>query len=217
MKYDFADGKYSIIDDNGELTAFRNGEPWDRVLVGDALVYWMLVKIDQLDADSVTNIMLDVVPGSDGMGHEVYAKSVGDVVNKLTELDARLEEAEGDVASLKRTLRQTEETCPGLDGHVIALNRITVLENALREITELHGHWTNGMWAAKVAHKALGADASPTPPPQQELGNIEAALRQARMALMLAEPYVDPNTIANNKLYDALGEINIVLKATQHG
>ena len=42
-KMDFADGKYTVINDNGKLTALRHGEPWGRDLVGDNLVYWMLV------------------------------------------------------------------------------------------------------------------------------------------------------------------------------
>jgi hypothetical protein len=45
-----------------------------------------------LQALSVTNIMLDVVPGPDGMGEEVYAKSVADVVDALGKMDARIEE-----------------------------------------------------------------------------------------------------------------------------
>ena len=40
---------------------------------------------------SVTNIMLDVVPG-DGSGYEVYAKNVSDVVDTLTRLGTELEE-----------------------------------------------------------------------------------------------------------------------------
>lgn len=50
MKHDFADGKYTVINDNGNLTALRNGEPWGRDLVGDNLVYWMLVEVDSLKA-----------------------------------------------------------------------------------------------------------------------------------------------------------------------
>lgn len=49
-------------------------------------------EIEELRALSVTNIMIDVVPGDDGMGHEVYAKSVDDVVNKLTAMGAELED-----------------------------------------------------------------------------------------------------------------------------
>jgi hypothetical protein len=47
---DFADGKYTVINDNGNLTALRNGEPWGRDLVGDNLVYWMLVEALRLKA-----------------------------------------------------------------------------------------------------------------------------------------------------------------------
>lgn len=42
----------------------------------------------------VRKILLDVVPGLDGMGHEVYAKSVGDVENALTKMAQELEEWE---------------------------------------------------------------------------------------------------------------------------
>lgn len=38
-----------------------------------------LAREDALQALSVTRIMLDVVPGEDGMGEEIYAKSVADV------------------------------------------------------------------------------------------------------------------------------------------
>lgn len=129
MKHDFADGKYTVINDNGKLTALRNGEPWGRDLVGDNLVYWMLVKvneqaeaiaqkdaelaqrqaeIEQLKKLSVTNIMLDVVPGWDGMGHEVFAKSVDDVENTLTKLDTALEDAQGDLSILKKSVAKGE-------------------------------------------------------------------------------------------------------------
>ena len=43
-----ADGKYTVINDNGKLTALRNGEPWARDLIGDNLVYWMMVEILRL-------------------------------------------------------------------------------------------------------------------------------------------------------------------------
>lgn len=40
-----ADGKYTVFNDNGRLYATRHGEPWNRDLVGDNLVYWMMVEI----------------------------------------------------------------------------------------------------------------------------------------------------------------------------
>lgn len=48
MRHDFCDGKYTVINDNGILSALRHGKPWGRDLVGDNLVYWMLVEVDRL-------------------------------------------------------------------------------------------------------------------------------------------------------------------------
>lgn len=42
----------------------------------------------------VRRIMLDVVPGEDGMGQEVYAKSIYDVVCRLADMGQRIEELE---------------------------------------------------------------------------------------------------------------------------
>lgn len=50
MRHNFNDGKYTVINDNGNLTALRHGEPWGRDLTGDNLVYWMLVEVDTLKA-----------------------------------------------------------------------------------------------------------------------------------------------------------------------
>jgi hypothetical protein len=47
MRHDFCDGKYTVIHEPGKLTALRNGEPWQD-LVGNNLVYWMLVEVDRL-------------------------------------------------------------------------------------------------------------------------------------------------------------------------
>lgn len=49
-------------------------------------------EIEELRALSVTHIMIDIVPGDDGMGHEVYAKSVDDVVNKMAAMGEELED-----------------------------------------------------------------------------------------------------------------------------
>ena len=48
MKHEFADGKYTVINENdGYLTALRYGEPWQD-LTGNHLIYWMLVEVDTL-------------------------------------------------------------------------------------------------------------------------------------------------------------------------
>jgi len=51
-------------------------------------------QIADLEALDVRNIMVDVVPGPDGMGHEVYATSVSDVVRLLTDLGEKAEEVD---------------------------------------------------------------------------------------------------------------------------
>ena len=48
MQHDFADGKYTVINHNGKLTALRYGEPWARDLTGDNLIYSMLVEVNRL-------------------------------------------------------------------------------------------------------------------------------------------------------------------------
>ena len=50
MKHSVADGKYTLEFNNGKMTVLRNGEPWERDLTGDNLVYWMLVEIENLKA-----------------------------------------------------------------------------------------------------------------------------------------------------------------------
>lgn len=49
-RIDLNDGKYSVINDDGRLTALRHGEPW-RNLSGDNLIYWMFVEIVNLKAE----------------------------------------------------------------------------------------------------------------------------------------------------------------------
>lgn len=50
-------------------------------------------RITELEALSVTNIMLNVVPG-DGSGFEVFAKSTSDVVDLLTKMSEKIEDFE---------------------------------------------------------------------------------------------------------------------------
>lgn len=57
-----ADGKYELTNDNGVMTAKRHGEPWSRDLVGDHLVYWMFVRIRELES------ALEPCPSCNGSG-----------------------------------------------------------------------------------------------------------------------------------------------------
>lgn len=61
-------------------------------LMRDYVAKGLLAELQSL---SVENIMLDVVPGFDGMGYEVYAKSVDDVRNAFSLLIDKFECMEG--------------------------------------------------------------------------------------------------------------------------
>jgi hypothetical protein len=69
----FADGKYTVIFDAGKLTALRNGEPWDRDLVGDNLVYWMLT-----DSIALRGLVAALLPYAETqIEADLYAGGVG--------------------------------------------------------------------------------------------------------------------------------------------
>lgn len=63
---------------------------------------------DALQALSVTNILLDVVPG-DGMGQEVYAKSVAEVEATLTKSWQDFETATDERDALKHRLAEAQK------------------------------------------------------------------------------------------------------------
>lgn len=59
----------------------------------------------------VRTILLDIVPGDDGMGLEIYAKSVADVERKFSEMGDRIEELES-----KRAAQPVQQPEPEVDG-----------------------------------------------------------------------------------------------------
>ena len=83
MNADFADGKYTVISDNGILTALRYGEPWDRDLIGDNLVYWMLVEVANLK--SQREELLEALRGILGLAEEFVSRELSDAaIGKAT-------------------------------------------------------------------------------------------------------------------------------------
>ena len=60
------------------------------------------LKISELEKLSATNIMIDITPGWDGMGHEVYAKSVEDIEDLLTKMSTDLEYAQCELHKLQK-------------------------------------------------------------------------------------------------------------------
>lgn len=64
---------------------------------------------DQLKAMSVEHILVGVVPGHDGMGQEVYAKSVDDVIALLSKLSGEVDELEIQRDQLKQQVEGWKE------------------------------------------------------------------------------------------------------------
>lgn len=48
MRVDVADGKYTYLFKNGEASALRYGEPWDRDVTGDKFVYCLASEVESL-------------------------------------------------------------------------------------------------------------------------------------------------------------------------
>lgn len=55
-------------------------------------------RIAKLERLSVTNILLKIVPGEDGTGEEIYARSVDDVSNLLSAMSEKIESLEAALA-----------------------------------------------------------------------------------------------------------------------
>lgn len=64
-------------------------------------------RIAELEKQSVTNIMVAVVPG-DGSGHEVYAKSVADVEDLLSRLSEKAEDFDLQTVPLRQRVAELE-------------------------------------------------------------------------------------------------------------
>ena len=64
----FENGKYTVINDNGNLTALRYGEPWRSDIAGDNLIYCMLVESLELkrQRDLMLAALNDIAAWHDG-------------------------------------------------------------------------------------------------------------------------------------------------------
>lgn len=107
---------------------------------------------------SVTNILLDVVPGFDGMGEEVFAKSVAEVCEKLGELglqaeeldsaNSRLHEVSTHCATVEQELERLRAELGECKGEYDrAANKVDALRDQLDEALKL---------AALVSEASLG-------------------------------------------------------------
>jgi len=89
QRMDFAKGKYSVINDSGMLTSLRYGEPWQRDLTGDNLVYWMLVEALELkqqrdDLLIALKELRDSLDPDDWMGEMTMHEFIDSVLAKVS-------------------------------------------------------------------------------------------------------------------------------------
>lgn len=87
--------KFSVVDCLKDI-----GGDWEYILKSD--YDELQAKLTEANLLSVTNIMLTVVPGEDGMGVEVYAKTVSDVENAFTALCTKMEDIEAKLTEAER-------------------------------------------------------------------------------------------------------------------
>jgi hypothetical protein len=108
-------------------------------------------RVKELDALSVTNIMVEVVPWGDGMGEEVYAKSLDDVFKVLNRLSEQAEEL-ASVQAERDALRQELEAIRGQEpGWISAAERQPELDTPV---------WLfepgRGMWVGELSYTGDG-------------------------------------------------------------
>lgn len=96
-------------------------------------------KLTEANLLSVTNIMLTVVPGEDGMGVEVYAKTVSDVENAFTALCTKMEDIEAKLTEAERLNKVALEAMKEAQrvSHKVVGLKLKVLNNAIKELEAL--------------------------------------------------------------------------------
>lgn len=130
-------------------------------------------EVERLRELSVTNIMLDVVPG-DGSGHEVYAKSVQDVVDKLGQMGDRIEQQESVQAELNEAMKLVLDERDDLRAELA--KRDALLAKArwvMNEATDDEGAISAAQFESECAAlvaaiDALSASAEPSAPVERD-------------------------------------------------
>jgi hypothetical protein len=121
----------------------------------------------------VRRIMIDVVPGEDGMGREVYAKSNAQVVDLLTRLSERVEELEGRVKVVPEGFMLiSDQQIVALEQAEIGMRAIAVKQRQVGDVIEPVRTINDAAKIAKVAadrvynviHCLDLNAAAPTPP-----------------------------------------------------
>lgn len=91
-----------------------------------AEVTQLQAEIARLQALSVTNIMLAIVPGLDGMGHEVFAKSVKDVEDVLSKMGEQIEDFELGIKTATKDQFVADQVAEHMQAQQTSMVRATV-------------------------------------------------------------------------------------------
>ena len=142
---------FELKHDGKEWLVIEDGAD-DRCATITEVVLWQALKVPgylvtpiapELD---VTKILLNVVPGYDGEGLEIYAKSVDDVVALLTKQGERIEELESRVAGAPVApaepthLRRADGTLSGMFIEPVASEAVAVAADLRNWFNFLPGH-----------------------------------------------------------------------------
>ena len=104
-------------------------------------------EIERLRALSVTNILMAVTPGFDGMGCEHYAQSVGEVEQKLGELSDQVEDLSAQLANTEQSRRSFFDLSQDLEKRLA--ERDALLRAVRMNSKELLAAWVPSDWEAK--------------------------------------------------------------------
>ena len=145
-------------------------------------------EVDRLKPLSVTHIMLDVVPGEDGMGEEVYAKSVLEVEEALGRMGERVEDLESELA--KATA----------DKNAYAQNAIDLRRRA-ESLDAANKEWFDKTdWMVKtIPVLALGRHRADVM--SERIWLLKDDIAKARELLNLADHYLEENS------FNSVGEV----------
>lgn len=117
-----------------------------------------LAEVERLRALSVEHILLSVSPGWDGMGHEIYAKSVADVQHVLSDQGLQIEDQESVITGELAKVQELLEVLRALMDGPYDIDEATVSEKGLDHTMQVAPNQVVGlMIVALVKHRAARA------------------------------------------------------------
>ena len=147
----------------------------------------LVAEVERLKKMSVANIMVRIVPGYDGGGEEIYAKSVEEVNAVMSDLSQRLDDVETDRDDWKARALKAEQAAPNTE-LVTLVERCAKVMKAAADQTQ-DSVVANALYAqAEIAGKTvLSIAATPPQPAAQEpvAFPMESAPRDSTLVRLL--------------------------------